>query len=136
LGTQKIAGKSFNSSELLKACCRSYVNHGIVEFVGTQDNIILQMEYLCYAEDFLVTKCFRFLDQPARQTGEKHILSNTNTCCKGSNGVSYACSWGSLAIHARFINFHVVEYAPDMEPHPLQVSDNKYNMTKGHLDRV
>ena len=34
------------------------------------------------------------------------------------------------------IDFHVVEYAPDMEPHPLQVSDNKFNMTKGHLDRV
>jgi hypothetical protein len=94
------------------------------------------MEYLCYTEDFLIAKCFRFPDQSARQTGRKHILSNTNTCCKDSNGVSYTCSWGSLAIYARFINLHVVEYAPDMEPHPLQVLDNKYNMTKGHLDRV
>ena len=34
------------------------------------------------------------------------------------------------------MNFHVVEYAPDVEPHPLEVSDNKYNMTKGHLDTV
>ena len=41
-----------------------------------------------------------------------------------------------MAIHARSINFHVVEYAPDMEPHPLQVSDNKLDMTKGHVDRV
>ena len=46
------------------------------------------------------------------------------------------CSWGSLAIHVRFMNFHVVKYAPDMEPHPLQVLDNKYDMMKGHLDRV
>jgi len=41
-----------------------------------------------------------------------------------------------MAIHARFINFHVVEYGPDVEPYPLQVSDNENNMTKGHLDRV
>jgi hypothetical protein len=41
-----------------------------------------------------------------------------------------------MAIHARFINFCVVEYAPDVEPHSLQVSDNKLDMTKGHLDRV
>ena len=41
-----------------------------------------------------------------------------------------------MAIHARVINFHVVEYGPDMKPYPLQVSDNELNMTKGHLDRV
>ena len=41
-----------------------------------------------------------------------------------------------MAIHARFVNFHVVKYGPDVEPYPLQVSDNKLNMTKGHLDRV
>ena len=52
------------------------------------------------------------------------------------NGVSYTFTWRSMAIHARFLNFHVVEYAPDMEPHPLQVLDNKLDMTKGHLDRV
>ena len=38
--------------------------------------------------------------------------------------------------HARFIYFHVVEYSPDVEPYPLQVSNNELNMTKGHLDRV
>jgi hypothetical protein len=129
-------GEFFNSIEFLEGCCRSFVNHGIVEFVGIQDDIILWMEYLCYPKNFLVTKCFGFPDQPARQTGKKHILSHMNACCKGSHGVSYTCSWKNMAIHARFMNFHVVKYAPDMEPHPLQVLDNEYDMMKGHLDRV
>jgi hypothetical protein len=94
------------------------------------------VEYLCYSKNFLVTKCFGFPGQPARQTSEEHILSNTNACHKSSNGVSYTSSWRSMTIHARFINFHGVKYAPDMEPHPLQVSDNKLDMIKGHLDRV
>ena len=136
LGTHKIAGKFFKDIEFLKPWCRSFVNYGIVEFVGIQDDIIPWMEYLCYHKNFLIAKCFGFLDQPARQTSKKHILSNTNACCKGSNGVSYTFTWRSMAIHARFINFHVVKYAPDMEPHPLQVSDNKLDMTKEHLDRV
>ena len=136
MGTQKIAGKFLNDVEFLEVCCRSFVNYGIFKFVGIQDDIMLGMGYLCYLKDSLVTKCVRFPDQPARQTGKKHILSNTNACRKGSNGVSYTFTWRSVAIHARSINFHVVEYAPDMEPHPLQVSDNKFNMTKGHLDRV
>jgi hypothetical protein len=108
----------------------------MVEFVGFQDDIILRMEYICYHEDSLVTECFRLPDQPARQTGEKHILSNANTCRKGSDCVRYTSNWRSMAIHARFIDFHVVEYAPDVEPHPLQVSDNELDMTKGHLDGV
>jgi len=136
LGTQKIAGKFFNGVEFLEVCCRSFVNYGIVEFVRLQDDITLRMKYLCYLKDSLVTECFRFPDQPARQTGEKHILSDTNACRKGSNGVSYTSNWRSMAIHARFMNFHVVEYAPDVEPHPLQVSDNKLDMTKGHVDRI
>ena len=89
LGTQKIAGKFFNDIEFLEAWCRSFVNYGIVELVKIQDDIILQMEYLYYHKNFVVAKCFRLLDQPARQTSEKHILSNTNACCKGSSGVSY-----------------------------------------------
>jgi hypothetical protein len=129
-------GKFSNSVESLEGCYRSFVNHRIVEFVRIQDNMILWMESLCYPRNFLITKCFGFLDQPARQTGEKHILSHTNACRKGSHGVSYTCNWRSMAIHARFMNFHVVEYAPDMEPHLLQVLDDKYDMTKRHLDRV
>jgi hypothetical protein len=41
-----------------------------------------------------------------------------------------------MAIDARFVNFHVVEYGPDVEPYPLQISDNEFNMTERHLDRV
>ena len=39
-----------------------------------------------------------------------------------------------MAIHARFIDFYVVEYGPDIKPYSLQVSDNELDMTKGHLD--
>jgi hypothetical protein len=39
-----------------------------------------------------------------------------------------------MAIHARFVNFHVVEYGPDVEPYSLKISDNEFNMTNGHLD--
>ena len=39
-------------------------------------------------------------------------------------------------VQGRFINFHVVEYSPDIEPYPLQVSDDKFNMTKRHLDTL
>jgi hypothetical protein len=107
LGTQKVAGKLFDGIEFFEACCRSFVNYEIVKFVGSQDNVIFWVEYLCYPKNFLVTKCFGFSDQPARQTGEKHILSNINACCKISNGVSYTSNWRSMTIHARFINFHV-----------------------------
>ena len=41
-----------------------------------------------------------------------------------------------MAIHARFINYHVVKHGPDVEPYPLQVLDNELNMMKGHLDTV
>ena len=84
---------------------------------------------------FIVTKFTGWSDQPARQTGEKHILGNTNARRKGSNCVSHTVNWNSIAIHARFINLHVVDDGPDMEPYPLQVSDNEFNVTKGHLDR-
>ena len=107
----------------------------IVEFVGFQDDIIFWIEDLSNRKDFIITKFTRWPDQPARQTGKKHILSNMNACCKGSNGVGYI-TWRSMAIHVRFVDFHVVKYGLDVEPHPLQVSDNKFNMTKGHLDRV
>ena len=40
-----------------------------------------------------------------------------------------------MAIHVRFIDFHVVEYGPDVKPYSLQVSDNGFDMMKGHLDR-
>ena len=88
------------------------------------------MEDLSNRKDFLVTKITRWPDQPTRQTGKKHILSNTNAICKGSNGVGYIAGWRSKAIHARFINFHVVKYGPDIEPHPLQVLDNEFKMGK------
>jgi hypothetical protein len=93
------------------------------------------MEDLSNLKYFLVIKCFRFPDQPAWQTRKKHVLSNTNVRRKGSNGVGYTVAWKSMAIHARFVNFHVVEYGPDVEPYPLKVSDNEFHMTKGHLDR-
>ena len=35
----------------------------------------------------------------------------------------------------RFIDFHVVEYSPDVKPYSLQVLDNEFDMMKGHLDR-
>jgi hypothetical protein len=136
LATQEIAGNPFDDIVPLEVCCRSFENYRIVEFVGFQDDIILWMEDLSNCKDFLVIKCTRWPDQPVRQTSEKHILSNTNARRKGSNSVGYTDAWRSMAIHARFINFHVVEYGPDVEPYPLQVSDNKFNMTKGHLDRV
>jgi hypothetical protein len=136
LATQEIARKIVDDTVLLGVCCRSFENYRIVEFVGFQDDIILWMEDLSNRKDFLVNKCTRWQDNPARQPGEKHILSNTNAHRKGSNGVGYTVAWKSMAINARFINFHVVEYGPDVEPYPLQVSDNEFNMTKGHLDRV
>jgi hypothetical protein len=104
--------------------------------VGFQDDIILWRADGCYRIDLLVIKCIRWPDQPARQTGEKHILSNTNARRKGSNSVGYTAIWRRKAIHARFINFHVVDDGPDVKPHPLQVSDNEFDMTEGHLDRV
>jgi hypothetical protein len=104
--------------------------------MGLQNDINLWMEDLSNRKDFLVTKCIRWPDQPARQTGKKHILSNTNAYRKGSNGVGHTKAWKSKAIHARFINFHVVDYGPDVEPHPLQVSDNELDVTEGHLDGV
>ena len=69
------------------------------------------MESLCYHRNFLAVRCFRFPDQLARQTSKKHILSNMNACCKGSNGVSYTFTWRSMFIHARFINFHVYKFS-------------------------
>ena len=36
----------------------------------------------------------------------------------------------------RFVDLHVVEYGPDMEPYPLQVLDKELDMTERHLDRV
>ena len=75
-------------------------------------------------------------DKPERQTGKKHILSNMNGCHKGSNSVSYTSTGRCKAIHARFINFHVVKYGPDLELYPLQVSDDEFKMMKKHLDRL
>ena len=83
--TQEIAGKSFDGTVLLKICCRSFENHLIVEFMRFQDKIILWIEDLSNHKYFLVTKITRWLDQPARQTSKKYILSNTNAICKGSN---------------------------------------------------
>ena len=105
-------------------------------FVWLHDNVILWRENLCYTEDFLIIKLTRWPDKPARQTSKKHILSNTNGRHKGSNGVGYTSTRRCKAIHVRFINFHVVKYGPDLEPYPLQVSDDEFKMTKRHLDRL
>src|ERR1700679_685304 len=55
-----------------------------------------------------------------------------NASCEGSHGISHTCSWRSVAVYARFINFHVVEYGPDVEPHRCKI----FNVTHGHLDSV
>jgi hypothetical protein len=104
--------------------------------VGFQDDIILRREDLSNTINLLVNKCTRCPDQPARQTGKKHVLSNTNARGKGTNSVSNTDNRRSMAIHARFINLHVVKYGPEMKPYPLQVSDDEFDMTKGHLDEV
>jgi hypothetical protein len=104
--------------------------------MGFQDDISLWMEDLSNLIDFLVIKFIRWPDQPARQTSGKHILGNANVDREGSNSVGHTYAWRSNAIHARFIYFHIIEYGPDVKPYPLQVSDNEFNVTKGHLDRV
>lgn len=101
-----------------------------------KDNIILGMEDFAYPEDLLISESTRGPDQPVRKTSSKHVLSNANAGGKRANGVGYVSIGRGQAIHARFVDFHVVKYGPGIKPYPLQVSSNELNMAKRHVNRT
>ena len=121
---------------LVEGCCRSCKNDWIVKQVMIQDNVILGMEDLTYPEYLLISECSRWPNQPARKTSSKHVLSNMNARGKRANGVGYVSIGRGKAIHTRFVDFHVVQYGPEIKPYPLQVPNNEFNMAKQHVDRT
>ena len=102
-------------------------------FVWFQLNVVLRVENLGDAIYLVVREETRCPDQPARQTSGKHVLCDADVHRKSPNRVCYTVKW-SKAINPRSVNLHIVEHGPSFKPYPLQISNNKLEVAKGHLD--